>query len=149
MALLSSLYHPPGTRGHPYHDPLTLLKMELVKRFMEVRSYAEVHRRLLVSDEWRQVCGIESGGKVPHPSTWSRFRRRVGAVRLQLILGDLLRQLSSTGIHMASTVAADATFIKAYSKRDPKNNTVGFSDPEARLRKEVLCRMTVYFRSGR
>jgi hypothetical protein len=37
---------------------------------------------------------------------------------------------------MASTVAADATFIKAFSKRDPKNNTVGYSDPEARLRKE-------------
>jgi hypothetical protein len=55
---------------------------------------------------------------------------------LQLILGDLLRQLKKTCVHKASTVAMDPTFIKAYSKRDPKNNTVGFSDPEARLRKE-------------
>lgn len=91
VALLSSLYHPPGTCGHPFLDPLILLKIELVKGLMEVKSYVEVHLRLLVSDEWRRVCGIESGGKVPHPSTWTRFRRRVGAAGLELILSDLLR----------------------------------------------------------
>lgn len=131
-----SLYHQPGTRGHWYHDPLTLLKIELVKRFMQIKSYAEVYRRLLVSEEYRRVCGIASVDKIPHPSTWTRFRKRVGAARFQLILGDLLRQLAPTGIHKASTIAVDPTFIKAYSKRDPKNNTIGYSDPEARLRKE-------------
>jgi len=135
VALLSSLYHPPGTRGHPFWDPLILLKIELAKRLMQVKAYAEVYRRLVVSDEWRQICGIEPGGKVPHPSTWTRFRKRVGAARLQRILSDLLRQMAPIGIK-ASTIAIDPTFIKAYSKRDPKNNTVGFSDPEARLRKE-------------
>ena len=136
VAVLSSLYHPPGTRGHPFWDPLILLKIELVKRLMQVKAYADVYRRLLVSEEWRRVCGIGSGGKVPHPSTWSRFRRRVGSARLQLILSDLLRQLDPIGIRKASTVAADVTIIEAYSKRDPKNNTVGYSDPEARLRIE-------------
>jgi len=115
---------------------LTLLKIELVKRFMQIRSYAEVYRRLQVSEEYRRVCGIVSADKVPHPSTWTRFRQRVGSAVLQLILGDLLRQLASTGIHKASVIAVDPTFIKAYSKRDPKNNGVGYSDPEARLRKE-------------
>ena len=136
MALLSSLYHAAGTRGHPYHDPLTLLKMELVKRFMEIKSYAEVHRRLQVSEEYRRVCGIDSTDKIPHQSTWTRFRQRVGAARFQLILADLLRQLAPISICKASTVATDLTVIEAYSKRDPKNNTVGYSDPEARLRKE-------------
>jgi len=55
---------------------------------------------------------------------------------LQLILSDLLRQLKKTRLHKASTVAVDPTFIEAYSKRDPKNSAVGYSDPEARLRKE-------------
>ncbi|MCJ7505425.1 transposase [Candidatus Bathyarchaeota archaeon] len=109
---------------------------------MQIRSYAEVYRRLQVSEEWRRVYGIDSADKVPHPSTWTRFRQRVGAARLQLILGDLLRQLAPTGVYKASAIAVDPTFIKTYSKRDPKNNTVGFSDPEARLRKEVLCRIT-------
>jgi len=135
VALLSSLYHAPGTRGHPYWNPLILLKIELVKRLMEVKAYAEVHRRLLVSREWRQVCDIESD-QVPHPSTWTRFRQRVGAARLQLILDDLRRQLDPIDVYNASVIAIDPTFIKAYSKRDPKNNTMGFSDPEARLRKE-------------
>jgi len=48
----------------------------------------------------------------------------------------MFRQLGPTGIHKASAIALDPTFVKAYSKRDPKNNTVGYSDPEARLRKE-------------
>ncbi len=115
---------------------MTLLKIELVKRFMQIKSYAEVHRRLQVSEEYRRVCGIASADKVPHLSTWTRFRQRVGAARFQLILGDLLKQLTPTGIHKASTIATDATFIEAYSKRDPKKNTVGFSDSEARLRVE-------------
>jgi len=115
---------------------LTLLKIELVKRFMQIRSYAEVYRRLLVSEEYRRVCGIASADRIPHPSTWTRFRQRAGSAVLQLILGDLLRQLKKTRLHKASIIAMDPTFIKAYSKRDPKNNTVGYSDPEARLRKE-------------
>ncbi|MFH0848929.1 MAG: transposase, partial [archaeon] len=103
---------------------------------MQIKSYAEVHRRLQVSEEYRRVCGIASADKIPHPSTWTRFRQRVGSAILLLILGDLLRQLKKTGIHKASIIAMDPTFIKAYSKRDPKNNTVGYSDPEARLRVE-------------
>jgi hypothetical protein len=82
------------------------------------------------------VCGIASADQIPHPSTWTRFRQRAGSARLQLILGDLLRQLAPTGVYKASAIAVDPTFIKAYSKRDPKNNTVGYSDPEARLRIE-------------
>lgn len=91
---------------------------------------------MLVSEEYRRVCGIASADKIPHPSTWTRFRQRAGSAILQLILGDLLRQLKKTGVHKASTIAIDPTFIKAYSKRDPKNNTVGYSDPEVRLRKQ-------------
>jgi len=136
LSLLLALYRRLGTRGHWYHNPLTLLKIELVKRFMQIRSYAEVYRRLQVSEEYRRVCGIASADQILHPSTWTRFRQRVGSAILQLILGDLLRQLKKTRVHKASIIAMDPTFIKAYSKRDPKNNTVGFSDPEARLRKE-------------
>jgi len=47
-----------------------------------------------------------------------------------------LKQLNPIDIYNASAIATDATLIKAYSKRNPKNNTVGYSDPEARLRKE-------------
>jgi len=136
LSLLVALYHRPGTRGHPYHDPLMLLKIELVKRFMQVESYAEVHRRLQSNEEYRRVCSIESIDRIPHPSVWSRFRRRVGSARFLLILNDLLRQLGSIGIRNVPIVAVDATFIDAYSKRDPKNNKIGYSDPEARLRKE-------------
>jgi hypothetical protein len=52
LSLLLALYHLPGTRGHWHHNPLTLLKIELVKRFMQIRSYAEVYRRLQVSEEY-------------------------------------------------------------------------------------------------
>jgi len=48
----------------------------------------------------------------------------------------MMRQMKKTGIYKASTIAVDPTFIKAYSKRDPRNNKIGFSDSEARLRKE-------------
>jgi hypothetical protein len=47
-----------------------------------------------------------------------------------------LKQLEKIDIYNTPVIATDPTFIKAYSKRDPKNNVVGYSDPEARLRKE-------------
>jgi transposase len=47
-----------------------------------------------------------------------------------------LRQLKKINVHKASIISMDPTFIKAYSKRDPKNSATGFSDPEARLQKE-------------
>jgi hypothetical protein len=47
-----------------------------------------------------------------------------------------VKQLDQTNALDARTVALDATFIEAYSSRDPKDNRHGLSDIVADLRKQ-------------
>jgi transposase len=45
----------------------------------------------------------------------------------------LLKELLKGGVISGKTVVVDATFVKAYSRRDPRENSRGKSDPEARV----------------
>jgi hypothetical protein len=44
-------------------------------------------------------------------------------------------RLRDTGAVKREIVICDATFIKAYSKRDPEDESRGYSDPDARVGK--------------
>jgi len=55
----------------------------------------------------------------------------VGPERLEEIMRALLEELVEGGIIKGETLALDATFIKAYSRRDPADDSRGLSDPEA------------------
>ena len=48
-------------------------------------------------------------------------------------MNKLLKELLKRGAIGGETVVLDATFVKAYSRRDPHENSRGKSDPEARV----------------
>ena len=48
-------------------------------------------------------------------------------------MNKLLKELLKRGVINGETVVLDATFVKAYSRRDPHENSRGKSDPEARV----------------
>ena len=79
----------------------------------------------------REICDIEDYGKPYHPSQLTRFRQRVGPERLEGIMDSILEKLREAGVIKGEVIACDATFIKAYSKRDPHDDSRGYSDPEA------------------
>jgi transposase len=66
-----------------------------------------------------------------HPSQLTRFRQRVGPERLERIMETIVGRLRDAGVVKGDIVVCDATFIKAYSKRDPKDDYKGYSDPDA------------------
>ena len=82
------------------------------------------------------MCDVKDGEKPYGRSTLMRFRLRVGPERLQRIMSHLVKQLEEMGVLDGETVALDATFIEAYSRRDPDDSSRGLSDYEARLRKQ-------------
>jgi hypothetical protein len=45
----------------------------------------------------------------------------------------IVGRLRDAGVVKGEIVACDATFVKAYSKRDPKDDSRGYSDPDARV----------------
>ena len=123
------------TGRHP-RSLLGQFKTELFKRVARIENYDELHRLLQNDEDLRMLCDVKEGEKPYHPSILLRFRKRIGPEAFQQIMAHCVKQLDRMNVLDARTVAMDATFIKAYSRRDPEDTRRGFSDVEARLRKQ-------------
>ena len=121
-------YHREGP-SRPSRNPMGIFKALVVKRLRQIPSDRELYRRLWDDPRLREICDIEAGEKPYHPSQLTRFRRRVGPERLDGVMIRLIEELVDGGLISSETVAMDATFIKAYSKRDPHNNRRGSLGP--------------------
>jgi len=127
---IQEAYHQEGP-GRPPRNPLGIFKALMTKRLRQIPSDRELYRRLWNDPLLRMICDIEEREKPYHPSQLTRFRNRVGTDRLERIIAGLVEELIEGGIIRGETVAMDATFIKAYSKRDSHDNRRGSSDPDA------------------
>jgi len=118
--------------GRPPRNPLSIFKALVVKRFRNIPSDREPYRRLWKESELRRICDIEEYEKHYHPSRMSRFRKRIGLERLERIMENVVGRLRDAVVIKGEiVVVCDATFIKAYSKRDPKDDSRDYRDPDA------------------
>lgn len=122
--------------GRPHRNLLGMFKAELIKRLRRIESYEELYRLLEADDILRSLCIIREGEKPYHPSILLRFRRRIGPEGFECLVNRLVKQLDRIGVLNSETLVLDATFIEAYSRRDPQDSTRGLSDSDARLRKQ-------------
>ncbi len=130
--VVNEAYHKEGP-GRPPRKPIGIFKALIVKRIKHIPSDRELYRRLWQDEDLREVCDIEENEKPYHPSQLTRFRNRVGVERLEKMLQLLLDELRKKKVVTGKKVVLDATFVKAYSRRDPKDDKRGLSDPEARV----------------
>jgi IS5 family transposase len=131
--IVRGAYHKKGSVGRPPRAPMGVFKALILRRVQQVPSDRELCRRLWNDSELRMLCDIEAENKPIHPSHLTRFRNRIGTRRLERIMNRLVRRLSKDGVLNGETVAMDATFMKAFSKRDVHDNSRGSSDTEARV----------------
>ena len=129
--LLESCYHR-NRAGRPPRNPSGLFKAHLTKRFLRISSLHELERRLSVDERLRAICGIAREESAYGRTVLSRFNQRLGARRLKRIVDKQVKKLIHRRVVKARTIALDATFIKAYSRRSMDNRT-GYSDPESRV----------------
>ena len=125
-------YHRDGP-GRPPRSPLGIFKALVVKRLRHIPSDRDLYRRLWSDPGLRMICDIEAEEKPYHPSQLTRFRKRVGPERLERIMNGIIEELVEGGVIKGETVVIDAAFIRAYSKRDPHDDSLGYSDPGARV----------------
>ena len=52
---------------------------------------------------------------------------------IYVIMEYILARLRDAGVIEGEIIVCDATFIKAYSRRDLKDDSRGYSDPDARV----------------
>jgi len=129
--LVEGCFHRDGP-GRPPRRPLGLFKAHLIKRFLKIDSLRMLERRLWSDERLRGICDIEADEPAYGRTVLSRFNRRLGAGRFKRLVDRQIKKLISRRVIKAGTVALDATFIKAYSKR-AKDNRTGYSDSEARV----------------
>jgi len=129
---LTEAYHKTGA-GRPPRKPIGIFKALIAKRVKQIPSDRELYRRLWTDEDLREICDIEDYQKPYHPSQLTRFRDRLGVKRLEEIMHTMLDELIDNKVVSGKKVVFDATFIKAYSKRDLHDNSRGGSDPEARV----------------
>jgi len=102
-------------------------------RMKEIRSLRELSRVLDVDQRIRRLCLIEDDERGYPRSVLSRFTKRVGAERLRRIIDEkVVMLLRRSGVEEVDVVL-DASFIKAWSIRNPLDSRRGFSDPDARV----------------
>jgi transposase len=125
-------FHATGP-GRPPRSPPGLLRAFIVMRMKEIRSLRELSRTLDVDQRLRRLCLIEDGERGYPRSVLSRFTRLVGAERLRRIIDEKVVMLLRRSGAEEVDVVLDASFIKAWSIRDPRDGRRGFSDPDARV----------------
>jgi hypothetical protein len=125
-------FHTAGAGRHP-RSPMGLFRAFIVMRMKGVRSLREMTRLLDVDVRLRKICLLKKGEKGYPRSVLSRFTRKVGADKLESIIEDkVVTLLKRSGASDVDAVL-DASFMKAWSTRHPKNSQTGFSDAEARV----------------
>ena len=125
-------FHTTGP-GRPPRSPLGLLRAFIVMRMKEIRSLRELSRTLDIDLRLRRLCLIGDGERGYPRSVLSRFTRLVGAERLRKIIDEKVVMLLRRSEVEEVDVVLDASFIKAWSIRHPRDNRRGFSDSDARV----------------
>jgi len=98
-----------------------------------VRSLREMTRLLDVDQRLRSLCLIKTSEAAYPRSVLSRFTKKVGEDNLNKIIDEKVISLLKNSPAREVDVVLDASFIKAWSTRDPTNNQTGYSDTEARV----------------
>ena len=129
---LIGCYHTTGS-GRPPRNPLGILRALLIMRLKGIRSLRELTRILDVDLRLRRLCLIKKDEGAYPRSVISRFTHRVGAETLRLIIDEkVIWLLRRSGVEEVDVVL-DASFIKAWSIRNPVDNQTGLSDQDARV----------------
>jgi len=123
-------FHTTGP-GRPPRNPLGLIRAFIVMRMKEIRSLRELSRTLNVDQRLRKLCLIKDGEKGYPRSVLSRFTKLVGAEQLRRIIDEKVIMLLRRNDVQEVDAVLDASFIKAWSIRHPRDNRRGFSDPDA------------------
>jgi len=119
--------------GRPPRNPLGIFRAFLVMRMKGVRSLREMVRLLNVDPRIRRLCLINEGERGYPRSVLSRFTKRVGAEKLRRIIEEKVANLLKRNKVRDVDAVLDASFIKAWSIRHPRDSRKGYSDSEAKV----------------
>ena len=130
--------HQEGAGRPVEYDPEWDLRALMLRQLEQIPYVRDLVKRLSRNRYLRRVCGYK--GKAPTEAHFSQMKKRIGKPGFKGIESYLRKEanrlrfqhpLLAAGLVQAACL--DGTDLPAWSSRDPKDNTRGLGDPEARL----------------
>jgi len=120
--------------GRPSIDPVLFFRIQLIGYLFGIESDRQLCRDIHLNLAYRWFCRIPLHENVPHHSSLTRIRDRMGEGRYQKIFEKLLMQWQQQGHFTGKRIVADATLVKANAAMDSLVERED-SDPDARALK--------------
>jgi len=123
--------------GRPVvYDPVWDLRALWLRMFLQLRYVKDLVRLLRRSAYFREVCGYKD--KVPTEAHLSQMKKRIGKAGFKAIERYLRGEANRVrfkypllALGLIQAACFYGTDLKAWSCRNPKDNSRGFGDPEA------------------
>ena len=110
-ALTEDLYC--ASNGRPSIDPVLFFRMQLIGCLYSIDSDRQLCRDVHLNLAYRWFCRIPLQDDVPHHSSLTRIRDRLGEDKYRAIFERLLEQWRDQGHVGGKSVVADATLVEA------------------------------------
>jgi transposase len=117
--------------GRPSIDPVIIFRMQLIGYMFGISSDRKLCMEIKLNLAYRWFCGFSLNDKIPHHSTLSRVRDRLGVVTYEKIFNKLLSQWHKEGLIGGKTFYSDATIISANASI---NSMIDRKDTDPNLR---------------
>lgn len=99
--------------GRSSIDPVLFFRMQLISYLFGIESDRKLCRDVHLNLAYRWFCRIPLHQPVPHHSSLTRIRDRMGESRYQQIFKIMLLQWQKQGRFTGKQIVADATLVKA------------------------------------
>ncbi len=108
--LLADLYH--DSVGRPAHDQEMMFRLIFVQIHYDL-SDRQVIERAQTDHAFRFFLGIDWNHELPHPTSLTKFRNRLGEERFKAIFTRILRQAQELGLVSGRRVLIDSSSVRA------------------------------------
>ncbi|MXS78826.1 transposase, partial [Nitrosomonas sp. JL21] len=121
--------------GRASIDPVLFFRMQLISYLFGIESDRQLCRDIHLNLAYRWFCRLSLDLPVPHHSSLTRIRDRMGESRYRQIFKLILLQWQKQGRFTGKQIVADATLVKANASMDSLVKRED-ADPDARVLKQ-------------
>lgn len=141
--ITKSSYH--NRLGRPSIDPEIFFRMTLIAYLYGIKSDRQLCEEIRYNFLYRWFCFIPLDLKVPHHSSFTKVRNRLGIKTFQKIFETIVNKCIELGLIKGTTIITDSSLIHAnaaLSSLIEKNPTVSDSKQKKQKRKIVVSNKT-------
>ena len=121
--------------GRASIDPVLFFRMQLISYLFGIESDRQLCRDIHLNLAYRWFCRLPLDLPVPHHSSLTRIRDRMGESRYRQIFKLILLQWQKQGRFTGKQIVADATLVKANASMNSLVKRED-TDPDARVLKQ-------------